>query len=244
MGLLHYRQILYHLSHPPANYESTATAKSLQSCPILCDPIDSSPTGSPVPGILQARTLEWVAISFSNGESTNPIVIAPPSWPNYCPKANLQIPSYYGFNLNFGEKTNLQSRADKVEDNYGLLKAQNLSDFNMATWFSNENEMVGWQHLLHGHESEQTQGDSEGQGSLTCCSSSGRRVGHDLVTEQHKKDPESQNQRVESGKGMKYYPTLPHISPGFLSLDWMMHGYATDWFLSIQFHWSENYQRF
>ena len=41
-------------------------AKSLQSCPTLCDPIDSSPPGSPVPGSLQARTLEWVAISFSN----------------------------------------------------------------------------------------------------------------------------------------------------------------------------------
>ena len=44
----------------------TATAKSLQSCPTLCDPIDGSPPGSPIPGILQARTLEWVAISFSN----------------------------------------------------------------------------------------------------------------------------------------------------------------------------------
>ena len=43
-----------------------AAAKSLQSCPTLCDPIDGSPTGSPVPGILQARILEWVAISFSN----------------------------------------------------------------------------------------------------------------------------------------------------------------------------------
>ena len=43
-----------------------AAAKSLQSCATLCDPIDSSPPGSPVPGILQARTLEWVAISFSN----------------------------------------------------------------------------------------------------------------------------------------------------------------------------------
>ena len=43
-----------------------AAAKSLQSCPTLCDPIDGSPSGSPVPGILQARTLEWVAISFSN----------------------------------------------------------------------------------------------------------------------------------------------------------------------------------
>ena len=45
---------------------TAATAKSLQSCPILCDPIDSSLSGSPVPGILQARTLEWVAISFSS----------------------------------------------------------------------------------------------------------------------------------------------------------------------------------
>ena len=43
-----------------------AAAKSLQLCPTLCDPIDSSPPGSAVPGILQARTLEWVAISFSN----------------------------------------------------------------------------------------------------------------------------------------------------------------------------------
>ena len=49
------------LSKPAA-----AAAKSLQACPTLCDPIDASPPGSPVPGILQARTLEWVAISFSN----------------------------------------------------------------------------------------------------------------------------------------------------------------------------------
>ena len=45
---------------------AAAAAKSLQSCPTLCDPIDGSPPGSPVPGILQARTLECVAISFSN----------------------------------------------------------------------------------------------------------------------------------------------------------------------------------
>ena len=45
---------------------AAAAAKSLQSSPTLCDPIDGSPPGSPVPGILQARTLEWVAISFSN----------------------------------------------------------------------------------------------------------------------------------------------------------------------------------
>jgi len=45
---------------------AAAAAKSCQSCPTLCDPTDGSPTGSPVPGILQARTLEWVAISCSN----------------------------------------------------------------------------------------------------------------------------------------------------------------------------------
>ena len=67
-GLLHLltgRRILYHW----ATWEMcvcAAAAKSLQSCPTLCDPIDSSPPGSPVPGILQARTLEWVAISFSD----------------------------------------------------------------------------------------------------------------------------------------------------------------------------------
>ena len=46
--------------------DTAAAAKSLQSCPTLCDPIDGSPPGSAVPGILQPRTLEWVAISFSN----------------------------------------------------------------------------------------------------------------------------------------------------------------------------------
>ena len=50
----------------PGEREKWIAAKSLQSCPTLCDPIDSSPSGSTVPGILQARTLEWVAISFSN----------------------------------------------------------------------------------------------------------------------------------------------------------------------------------
>ena len=56
-------------SHCPVIYVNgfaAAAAKSLRSCPTLCDPIDGSPPGSPVPGILQARTLEWVAISFSN----------------------------------------------------------------------------------------------------------------------------------------------------------------------------------
>ena len=53
---------IYRYSAPAA----AAAAKSLQSCPTLCDPIDGSPPGSPIPGVLQARTLEGVAISFSN----------------------------------------------------------------------------------------------------------------------------------------------------------------------------------
>ena len=54
------------LSSPSLHEPAAAAAKSLQSCPTLCDPIDSSPPGSPVPGVLQARTLAWVAISFSS----------------------------------------------------------------------------------------------------------------------------------------------------------------------------------
>ena len=66
--LLHWQVDSLPLSHQgsPVYIYATATAKSLQSCPTLCDPIDCSPPGSAVPGILQARTLEWVAISFSN----------------------------------------------------------------------------------------------------------------------------------------------------------------------------------
>ena len=56
---------------------AAAAAKSLQSCPTLCDPIDGSPPGSSIPGILQARTLEWVAISFSNALQSCPTLCNP-----------------------------------------------------------------------------------------------------------------------------------------------------------------------
>ena len=59
---MHFESIILKSQKDPA----AAAAKSLQSCPTLCDPIDRSPPGFPVPGILQARALEWVAISFSN----------------------------------------------------------------------------------------------------------------------------------------------------------------------------------
>ena len=63
---LNYSFLLERTSNPAA-----AAAKSLQSCPTVCDPIDGSPPGSPVPRILQVRTLEWVAISFSNALYSN-----------------------------------------------------------------------------------------------------------------------------------------------------------------------------
>ena len=65
-GYLLYRIWLFSVKLQHESATAIAAAKLLQSCPTLCDPIDGSPPGSPVPEILQARTLEWVAISFSN----------------------------------------------------------------------------------------------------------------------------------------------------------------------------------
>ena len=88
-GLPHCRQTLYHLSHLiPSLSLIDYAAKLLQSCLTLCDPIDGSPPGSTVPGILQARTLEWVAISLSKSISSNCI-------------SKLTIPQYKIKSLNF-----------------------------------------------------------------------------------------------------------------------------------------------
>ena len=59
-------KIGHYINFQRAHAAAAAAAKSLESYPALCDPIDGSPPGSPIPGILQARTLEWIAISFSN----------------------------------------------------------------------------------------------------------------------------------------------------------------------------------
>ena len=81
------------------SYICTAAAKSLQSCPTLCDSTDGSPPGSPVPGILQARTLEWVAISFSNAWKWKVKVNSLSRvWPSATPwTAAFQAPSSMGF---------------------------------------------------------------------------------------------------------------------------------------------------
>ena len=72
--------------------ETAAAAKSLQSCLTLCDPIDGSPPGSPVPGLLQARTLEWVAISFSNAWKWSRSVVSNSSRPHELQPTRLRCP--------------------------------------------------------------------------------------------------------------------------------------------------------
>ena len=66
LGVLHENHRTFQEVRTSFMSSAASAAKSLQSCPTLCDPIDGSPPGFPIPGILQARTLEWVAISFSN----------------------------------------------------------------------------------------------------------------------------------------------------------------------------------
>ena len=66
LEVLERKKTTYTEENKKENAAAAAAAKSLQLCPTLCDPIDGSPPGSSVPGILQARTLEWVAIFFSN----------------------------------------------------------------------------------------------------------------------------------------------------------------------------------
>ena len=80
-------------------FAAAAAAKSLQSCPTLCDPIDDSPPDSPVPVILQARTLEWVAISFSSASKWKVKVKSlSRAWPSATPwTAAHQAPPSMGF---------------------------------------------------------------------------------------------------------------------------------------------------
>ena len=90
---------------------AAAAAKSLQSCPTLCDPIDGSPPGSPIPGIFQARTLEWVAIAFSNvtaikwqNQELSPGKLAGPLTIIYCPRLRIS-------NANLEEENQVRNRA-------------------------------------------------------------------------------------------------------------------------------------
>ena len=98
--LLHYVFSVHRQVHSSSViWKKVSTAKSLQSCLTLCDPIDGSPPGSPVPGILQARTLEWVVISFSNaGKWKVKVKTLSCVWPSATPWTTAyQAPPSMGF---------------------------------------------------------------------------------------------------------------------------------------------------
>ena len=151
-----------------------------QLCPTLCDPLDCSPPDSSVHGILQARILEWVAIPFSRGifptQGSNPGLLhcreilyhlrQPKETKPVNPKGNqpwisigrtdteAEAPILWPSDA----KRWLTGKDPDAEKDSGQQKG------------ATEEEMVGWHHQLNGHECEQTLGDSEGQGSLACCS--------------------------------------------------------------------------
>ena len=165
-------------------WTAAAAAKSLQSCPTVCDPTDGSPPGSPIHGILQARTLEWVAISFSN------------AW-----KWKVKVKSLSHVRL----LTTPLTAAYQAPPSMGFSRQEYWSGLPLLSLVNSwligrdpdagkgwrqekrmtENEMVGWHHQLNARESEQTLGDSEGQGSLACYGPWGFRVRYNLATEQH-----------------------------------------------------------
>ena len=202
--------------------KKAAAAKSLQSCPTLCDPIDGSPPGSPVPGILQARILEWVAISFTNAwkwkvkvKSLSHVRLlatpwtaayqAPPSmgvsrqeyWsglPLPSPKKSWVLNNWWFWTVVL-EKT-LESSLDckeikpvnpKGNQSWIFVGRTDVEAGAPILWLPyakswligkvsdsgkdwrqekgmTEDEIVGWDHWLDGHEFEQGPGVGEGQG--------------------------------------------------------------------------------
>ena len=126
-----------------------------QSCPTRSDPMDRSPPGSSVHGIFQARVLEWGAIAFSEKEE----------------EVTLN-PNHISFSEVGSKKSGvtvwLPTPRCPLEVAFTLFpKAMEKG--------TTENKMVGWHHRLNGHEFEQTQGDSKGQGSLACYSPGGQK---------------------------------------------------------------------
>ena len=93
-GLLHWQADSLPLAPPgkPIQRTAAAAAKALQSCPTLCDPRDDSPPGSPIPGIFQARTLEWVAISFSNAWKVKSQSEVAQLYPTLCDPIDSSLP--------------------------------------------------------------------------------------------------------------------------------------------------------
>ena len=152
---------------------AAAAAKSLQLRPILCHRIDGSPPGSAVPGILQAITLDSVAISFSNAwkwkgkvKSLSCVqLFATPRTAAY------QAPLSIGFS-----RQEDWSGVPLPSPNWLHRKGTNAEkDWKKDDKGMTEDELVGWHHWLDGHEFAQALGVGNGQGSLACCSPWGHK---------------------------------------------------------------------
>ena len=139
---------------------AAAAAKSLQSCPTPCNPRDGSPWGSPIPGIPQARTLEWGAIAFPN------------AW-----KWKVKVKSLSHVRL---LRTDVKAETPILwpphAKSWLIGKDHDAGrDWGQEEKGTTEDEMAGWHHRLYGHEFEWTLGVGDGQGGLACCNSWGRK---------------------------------------------------------------------
>ena len=152
------------------------TAKSLQWCPTLCDSIDGSPPGSPVPGILQARTLEWVAISFSNAGKwkvkvkslSRARLLVTPLTTAY------QAPPSMGFSRQ--EYWSGVPSPSPDEKNWLTAKGPDAGkDWRQEEKGMTEDEMVGKHHWLDGLEFEHALGVGDGQESWRAAVHGGHR---------------------------------------------------------------------
>ena len=177
-----------------------AAAKSLQLCPTLCNPIDRSPPGSPVPGILQARTLEWVPISFSNVSSGHVWMWeldykeswAPKNWcfwtvvlvktlegPLDCKEIQPVHPKGDQFWVFIG-RTDVEAETPILwppdANSWLIWKDSDAGkDWGQEEKGTTEEEIFGWHHRLDGHRFGWTSGVGDGQGVLTCCGSWDRK---------------------------------------------------------------------
>ena len=124
---------------------TAAAAKLLQSCPILCNPIDGSPPGSSVPGILQARTLEWVAISFSNAwkwKVKSEVAQLCPPWPHGLQPTTLLHPwDFPGKSTGVGCHCLLQVLHTEVPETKGTWKNRKWLSLSVGAMESFTNEV-------------------------------------------------------------------------------------------------------
>ena len=150
---------------------AAAAAKSLQSCLTLCDPTDGSPPGSPVPGSLQARTLEWFTISFSNAWKWKVKVKSLSCIRLFTTPGTVAYQA--ALSMGFSRQEYWSGVPLPSPDAKHWLTGKDPGagkDWRWEEKGMTEDDMVGWYHQLDGHEFEQALGVGDGQGNLECCS--------------------------------------------------------------------------